>query len=157
VRNVDDVLEKGIRRDAWTLDGLRADERDWGRQSVPQDRRQGLWIEHQIGVRARALGPAAARHSYRVVARRIVRILDSSGHAARGAWIEIDGDDVRARAANRRHRDQRRANPERRSRATPHFAPPNYGCWAAIISGKNEELVNADHERHENKALGQGG
>lgn len=42
--------------------------------------------------------------------------------------MQIDGADFRARAAHGRDRDQRRADTQRPSRATPHFAYPlSYG------------------------------
>ena len=100
---------------------------------------------------SRAFGPAAARHDHSVVIRRVVpfvsRIIAFDGDTACEAWVQIDGDDVRTRAAYGPDRNERHTNTERRSRATPHFAPPNYGCWMANISGKNEELVNAAGER----------
>ena len=48
-------------------------------------------------------------------------LTDRDRNAASGAPVQIDGTDVRARAAPRRHRDHRRTNPERTSHATPHF------------------------------------
>src|SRR3984957_11399865 len=58
-------------------------------------------------------------------------------NAACGALIDVDGDDVRARAANRRHGDQHRADTKRPLRATPHFACPfqvTAAAWESLGS-----------------------
>ena len=48
-------------------------------------------------------------------------LTDRDLNAASGAPIQIDGTDVRARAAPRGQRDHRHSNNERPSHATPHF------------------------------------
>jgi len=75
----------------------------------------------------RILGPPAKQRDGGVISRCILsdsRVVGRGGNAGCGAFIQIDEADVRADAANRRHRDQRRANTKHPSRATPHFLPP---------------------------------
>jgi hypothetical protein len=77
-------------------------------------------------------------------------------NAACGALIDVDGDDVRARAANRRHGDQRRADTKRPLRATPHFACPfqvTAAAWESLgVKGEGLSMC-AVGERRNDKAI----